>query len=150
MLERVRRQLDGVGQVVSCEDLVQLRACCFVAEAPAPAVSVRPPRVEARGLVKWGELVVDRAGHRVTWRGEELPLTPTERELLTLLIGPPLAVWSYERLCAPRWVARTPQRCNPPSDGFVAGCGASRADRRCTPCGASATGSTRHPGCDDH
>ncbi|MBG6100938.1 DNA-binding response OmpR family regulator [Micromonospora vinacea] len=101
MLERVRRQLDGVGQVVSCEDLVQLRALLFSSpSAPAPAVRPVPPRVEARGLVEWGELVVDRAGHQVTWRGEPLPLTPTERELLVLLIGPPLAVWSYEQLCA--------------------------------------------------
>ncbi len=46
------------------------------------------------------ELVVDRAGNRVTWRGDPLPLTPAERELLTLLIGPPLVVWSYEQLCA--------------------------------------------------
>lgn len=86
--------------MVSCEDLVQLRALLFSSpSAPAPAVRPVPPGVEARGLVKWGELVVDRAGHRVTWRGEVLPLTPTERELLTLLIGPPLVVWSYERLC---------------------------------------------------
>ncbi|MCX5120165.1 winged helix-turn-helix domain-containing protein [Micromonospora sp. NBC_00362] len=100
MLERVRRQLDGVGQVVSCEDLVQLRALLLSSpNAPTPAVRPVPPGVEPCGLVTWGELVVDRVGQRVTWRGEVLPLTPTERELLTLLVGPPLAVWSYERLC---------------------------------------------------
>ncbi|MGC4850425.1 winged helix-turn-helix domain-containing protein [Micromonospora sp. DT15] len=97
--ERVLSQLDGRAPVLSCSDLTELRE---LLSSPAGSARVSPtvlPLNEARGLVKWGELVVDRAGHRVTWRGEVLPLTPTERELLTLLIGPPLVVWSYERLC---------------------------------------------------
>ncbi|WP_327042071.1 winged helix-turn-helix domain-containing protein [Micromonospora ureilytica] len=98
MLDQVRQQLAGVCQLVSCADLVQLRAMLFPSpSAPTPAVW---PVTEAQGLVEWGELVVDRDGHRVTWRGDPLPLTPTERELLALLIGPPLVVWSYEQLCA--------------------------------------------------
>ncbi|MGW5556350.1 winged helix-turn-helix domain-containing protein [Micromonospora sp. NPDC003944] len=96
MLERVRRQLDGVGQVVSCADLVLLRAMLF----PSPAAGSARPGMVAQGPAKWGELVVDRAGHRATWRGDPLPLTPTERDLLALLIGPPRVVWSYEQLCA--------------------------------------------------
>lgn len=97
--ERVLSQLDGRAPVHSCSDLTELRELLSSPTGPAPVSPTVLPLTEARGLVKWGELVVDRAGHRVTWRGEVLPLTPTERELLTLLIGPPLVVWSYERLC---------------------------------------------------
>nr|WTA71227.1 winged helix-turn-helix domain-containing protein [Micromonospora sp. NBC_00855] len=100
MRERVLSQLDGSAPVLSCSDLTELRELLSSPTGPVPVnPPVRPLR-EARGLVEWGELVVDRAGHQVTWRGEPLPLTPTERELLVLLIGPPLAVWSYEQLCA--------------------------------------------------
>ncbi|MFF5053510.1 winged helix-turn-helix domain-containing protein [Micromonospora sp. NPDC000663] len=93
--ERVVRQLDGVGPVVSCADLTELRTMLFPAPSGATAV---PP-----GPVSWGGLVVDRAGQRVTWRGDPLPLTRTERELLARLIGPPLVVWSHEQLFASVW-----------------------------------------------
>ena len=99
--ERVLRQLDGVGPVLSCADLSQLRAMLFPATAgPAPAVV---PPVAQQGPARWGELVVDRAEHVVTWRGEPIPLTRIERELLARLIGPPLVVWSYEQLFAAVW-----------------------------------------------
>ncbi|RAO60403.1 Transcriptional regulatory protein, C terminal [Micromonospora saelicesensis] len=97
--ERVLSQLDGRAPVHSCFDLTELRELLSSPTDPAPVSPTVLPLTGARGLVRWGELVVDRAGHRVTWRGEVLPLTPTERELLTVLIGPPLVVWSYERLC---------------------------------------------------
>ncbi|MET8039775.1 winged helix-turn-helix domain-containing protein [Micromonospora sp. NPDC005215] len=104
MLERVRRQLDGVGQVVSCADLVQLRAMLFPSpNAPQPAVGPVPPEVVAQCSVEWGELVVDRTRQQVTWHGDPITLTPTERELLALLIGPPVVVWSYEQLFAAVW-----------------------------------------------
>ena len=67
--------------------------------APAPVSPTALPFTVPQGPAEWGELVVDRAGGRVTWRGDPVPLTPTERELLALLIGPPLVVWSYEQLC---------------------------------------------------
>ncbi|MEU1585790.1 winged helix-turn-helix domain-containing protein [Micromonospora sp. NPDC005710] len=95
MRERILSQLDGRAPVLSCSDLTELRV---LLSSPGPE-PVRP-LTEARGLVEWGELVVDRAGQLVTWRGDPLPLTPTERELLVLLVGPPLVVWTYEQLCA--------------------------------------------------
>ncbi|MET8356654.1 winged helix-turn-helix domain-containing protein [Micromonospora sp. NPDC005171] len=97
--KRVLSQLDGRAPVLSCADLTELRELLSSPTGPAPVNPTVLPLTEARGLVEWGELVVDRAGRQVTWRGDPLPLTPTERELLTLLIGPPLVVWSYERLC---------------------------------------------------
>lgn len=103
MRERVLRQLDGLGPVLNCADLTELRE---LLSSPAAAAPVRPATVPPgvpQGLVRWGDLVVDRAGHRVTWRGDPLPLTPTERKLLALLIGPPLVVWSYEQLFAAVW-----------------------------------------------
>ncbi|MEW1588398.1 winged helix-turn-helix domain-containing protein [Micromonospora vinacea] len=100
MRERVLSRLDSRAPVLSCSDLTELRELLSSPTGPVPVDPPVLPRTEAKGLVKWGELVVDRAGHQVTWRGDPLPLTPTERELLVLLIGPPLAVWSYEQLCA--------------------------------------------------
>ncbi|MEV4659156.1 winged helix-turn-helix domain-containing protein [Micromonospora sp. NPDC049301] len=103
--ERVVRQLDGVGPVVSCADLTELRAMLCPSppgEATGAAAPVRPPAAE-QGPVRWGELVIDRAGHLATWCGDPLPLTRTERELLARLIGPPLVVWSYEQLFAAVW-----------------------------------------------
>ncbi|MFG3556343.1 winged helix-turn-helix domain-containing protein [Micromonospora sp. NPDC047557] len=98
--ERVLRQLDGIGPVVTCADLAQLRAMLFPPSGGStPATPPAPPQ----GRVSWGELVVDRAGHLVTWRGDPLPLTRTERELLARLVGPPLVVWSYEQLFAAVW-----------------------------------------------
>ncbi|MGI5524188.1 winged helix-turn-helix domain-containing protein [Micromonospora sp. CA-259024] len=102
--ERVLRQLDGVGSVVSCADLAQLRAMLLPsAGSSTPAVEPVTPPAAPQGPVSWGELVVDRAGDLVTWRGDPLPFTRTERELLTRLIGPPLVVWSYEQLVAAVW-----------------------------------------------
>ncbi|MET8092146.1 winged helix-turn-helix domain-containing protein [Micromonospora sp. NPDC005220] len=100
MRERVLGQLDGLAPVLSCADLTELRELLSAPTGPAPVSPTVQPLSEADGLVEWGELVVDRAGHRVTWRGDPLPLTPTEQELLALLIGPPPVVWSYEQLCA--------------------------------------------------
>ncbi|WP_433134702.1 winged helix-turn-helix domain-containing protein [Micromonospora sp. CA-240977] len=98
VLPRVLRRLDGVGSVVNCADLDQLRA--LLSPSPVGSTPVVTPLAAPQGPVRWGELVVDPAGHLVTWRGDPLPLSRTERELLTRLIGPPLVVWSYEQLCA--------------------------------------------------
>ncbi|MET8230974.1 winged helix-turn-helix domain-containing protein [Micromonospora sp. NPDC005298] len=99
--ERVVRQLDGVGPVVSCADLTELRTMLFPEPAGAVAASGSP--TVPPGPVSWGELVVDRPGQQVTWRGDPLPLARTERELLARLIGPPLVVWSHEQLFASVW-----------------------------------------------
>ncbi|WP_435832383.1 winged helix-turn-helix domain-containing protein [Micromonospora parva] len=100
MRQRVLSQLDGLAPVRSCADLAELRELLSSPTGLVPVDSRVDPCAGARGPVEWGGLVVDRAGHRVTWRGDPVPLTPAERELLALLIGPPLVVWSYEQLCA--------------------------------------------------
>nr|WP_230415008.1 winged helix-turn-helix domain-containing protein [Micromonospora tarapacensis] len=97
------QRLDGVGPVVICADLAQLRAMF-----PAPAVSPGAPGggsgdEPAQRPASCGDLVVDRAGHLVTWRGVPLGLTRTERELLARLVSPPITLWSYERLFASVW-----------------------------------------------
>ncbi|MCZ7419301.1 MULTISPECIES: winged helix-turn-helix domain-containing protein [unclassified Micromonospora] len=101
--QRVVQRLEGVGPVVICADLAQLRAV-FPAPPTEPGGSAdepaeRPPERAAT----WGDLVVDRAGHLVTWRGAPLGLTRTERELLARLVSPPITLWSYERLFASVW-----------------------------------------------
>ncbi|WP_433530081.1 winged helix-turn-helix domain-containing protein [Micromonospora sp. CA-263727] len=105
--QRVVQRLDDVGPVVVCADLAQLRAMF-----PAPAVEAAIPGGDAGEgpagrpadrAANWGDLVVDRAGHLVTWRGAPLGLTRTERELLARLVSPPIGLWSYERLFASVW-----------------------------------------------
>ncbi|SCE98989.1 Transcriptional regulatory protein, C terminal [Micromonospora matsumotoense] len=95
--ERVVRQLDDVGPVVICADLAELRAMLF----PTPAAPAAPPT--GATPVRCGDLVVDPAGHLVTWQGEPLALTRLERELLARLAGDPGAVWSYERIFGSVW-----------------------------------------------
>lgn len=101
--EHVLRRLDGVGPVVSCADLAELRAMLFPEPPAAPPPAAPPAPVSAEAPVSCGELVVDRPGHLVTWRGRPLALTRTERELLARLVSPPVTVWSYERLFASVW-----------------------------------------------
>ncbi len=101
--QRVVQRLDGVGPLVICADLAQLRAMFPAppAEAVAPDDGSGEASAPRSGI--WRDLVVDRAGHLVTWRGVPLGLTRTERELLARLAGPPLTLWSYERLFASVW-----------------------------------------------
>jgi hypothetical protein len=107
MRERVVRQLEDCGIVLICTDLAELRAMLFPADDPA----VGAPRAAAAttsigapaGVVKLGELVIDVSGHLVTWRGQPLPLTRLERELIGRLASPPVAVWTYQRLFDAVW-----------------------------------------------
>lgn len=109
--ERVVRQLEDCGAVLICSDLAELQAMLFpagglpadTAEAPAPAPVAVAGVVGVTGVVKLGELVVDTDGHLVTWRGQPLPLTRLERELLGCLASPPVAVWTYQRLFDAVW-----------------------------------------------
>jgi two-component system, OmpR family, response regulator MtrA len=110
--ERVIRQLEDCGAVLMCADLAELRAMLFpsaelgfgagsifTAGTVAAADSLAPPP----GVVNLGDLVIDTAGHLVTWRGQPLPLTRLERELLGRLASPPVAVWTYQRLFDAVW-----------------------------------------------
>lgn len=96
--ERLVRQLDACGAVLICADLEELRAILFPDLAAEPA----PPKM-ATGILTVGDLVIDPAGYRVTWRGEPLPLTRLERRLLGCLAGPSLEVWTYQRLFSGVW-----------------------------------------------
>ena len=103
--QRLVRRLEDCGAVLMCADLTELRAMLFppgeaVASTAAAAPEVRETPVD---LVNLGELVVDAAGHMVTWRGQALPLTRLERELLGRLASPPVAVWTYQRLFDAVW-----------------------------------------------
>ncbi|WP_345541102.1 winged helix-turn-helix domain-containing protein [Phytohabitans rumicis] len=95
--ERVVRRLDDCGAVVLCTDLSELRAMLF------PALPLGPPPPPAGAPVRLGELVVDTAGHLVTWRDQPLALTRLERELLARLASAPVGVWTYERLFDTVW-----------------------------------------------
>jgi DNA-binding response OmpR family regulator len=95
--ERVVRRLDGVGAVIFCANLDELRA---LIDPPDPADTFAPA---APGAIELGELTMDGPGQLVAWRGDPLPLTRQERELLVRLARPPLAVWTYQRLFNAVW-----------------------------------------------
>ncbi|WP_370463318.1 winged helix-turn-helix domain-containing protein [Micromonospora sp. WMMC415] len=101
--EHVLRRLDGVGPVVSCADLAELRAMLFPEPPAGPTSTPVPVPVPGESPVTCGDLVVDGPGHLVTWRGCPLALTRIERELLARLVSPPVVLWSYERLFACVW-----------------------------------------------
>jgi len=115
--EQVVRRLEDCGAVLICSDLDELRAMLFPAGGAAPAPRPEPPNGGngasgasgasgpngGNGVVTVGDLVVDVAGHLVTWRGRPLPLTRLERELLGRLATPPVGVWTYQRLFDAVW-----------------------------------------------
>ncbi|MTK00624.1 winged helix-turn-helix domain-containing protein [Micromonospora sp. CP22] len=101
--QRVVQRLDGVGPVVICADLAQLRAMFPAPPSESGGPADDPTERPTERPATWGDLVVDRAGHLVTWRGTPLGLTRTERELLARLVSPPITLWSYERLFASVW-----------------------------------------------
>ncbi|PMR59142.1 transcriptional regulator [Verrucosispora sp. ts21] len=101
--QRVVQRLDGVGPVVICADLAQLRAMFPEPPGEPDLTDARPPERRAGAAGGWADLVIDRAGHLVSWRGVPLGLTRTERELLARLASSPVSLWSYERLFASVW-----------------------------------------------
>ncbi|MEW2475614.1 winged helix-turn-helix domain-containing protein [Micromonospora gifhornensis] len=101
--QRVVQRLDGVGPVVICADLAQLRAMFPEPPGEPDLTDVRPPERRPDAADGWVDLVIDRAGHLVSWRGVPLGLTRTERELLARLASSPVSLWSYERLFASVW-----------------------------------------------
>ncbi|TCB99080.1 winged helix family transcriptional regulator [Micromonospora zingiberis] len=101
--QRVVQRLDGVGPVVICADLAQLRAVFPEPPGEPGGPDARPPDGPVERPGNWGDLAIDRAGHLVTWRGVPLGLTRTERELLARLASSPVSLWSYERLFASVW-----------------------------------------------
>ncbi|WP_408630592.1 winged helix-turn-helix domain-containing protein [Micromonospora chokoriensis] len=68
------------------------------AVAPGTAAAAAAPGGSSlRGLE------IDPLHHLVTWRGQPLPLTRLEHNLLTQLAVAPVRVWTYERLFESVW-----------------------------------------------
>ena len=63
----------------------------------------RAGELRRRGPLTLGDLTIDGAARRVSRRGEEVRLTPTEFELLVCLAGHPGAVVTRENLMAEVW-----------------------------------------------
>lgn len=128
--EQVIRRFDDCGTVVLCADLAELRALLALSATVPPAdfepataptvpgpelvplsavAAVDPLPPAPRTLIAGGRpisvggLTIDTDGHLVTWQGEPLALTRLERALLAHLAGPPVAVWTYERLFGSVW-----------------------------------------------
>jgi two-component system, OmpR family, response regulator MtrA len=104
--ERLARQLDGRGVVVMCPDLPALRA--LLSGGNASLLAGAPARAEViAGVVTSEEiepeLTIDVPDHLVRWRGEPLPLTRLECELVARLGSEPVRLWTYEKLFATVW-----------------------------------------------
>jgi DNA-binding response OmpR family regulator len=95
--ERVVRRLDGLGSVILCTNLDELRALILPPDSADEAAPAPP------GAIQVGDLTLDVASHVVTWRGDPLPLTRLEHEMLVRLARPPLTVWTYQRLFDSVW-----------------------------------------------
>ena len=100
--ERVARQLDGEGIVVMCPDLGALRAL-LAGSAAVPLASVAMPAPAGPITVGVDDLVIDDRDHHVIWRGQTLPLTRLECELIARLASQPVRLWTYERLFVAVW-----------------------------------------------
>jgi two-component system response regulator MtrA len=94
--ERVIHRLDDCGVVLMCADLDELRRMLFPVQQRAP-LPVRS------GVLTCGDLALDAAEHRVTWRGRPIPLTRLERELLARLVAAPGSVHPYAQLFGAVW-----------------------------------------------
>jgi DNA-binding response OmpR family regulator len=70
-------------------------------ELTESAAALADPGVPGR--LTFGELVVDGPGHEVSWRGQAVPLTRLECELVERLASPPVGLWTYERLFVSVW-----------------------------------------------
>jgi DNA-binding response OmpR family regulator len=99
--ERVARQLDGEGIVVLCPDLGALRA--LLAGSTAAPLAAAMPAPEGPIATGVDELVIDDRDHHVIWRGQTLPLTRLECELIARLASQPVRLWTYERLFVAVW-----------------------------------------------
>jgi two-component system, OmpR family, phosphate regulon response regulator PhoB len=76
-----------------------LRVAALLRRLAAPAVSAGSALVE-------GPLVIDRAAHRVTLHGEEIPLTATEFKLLLTLVERQGRVQTRAQLLETVWEAQ--------------------------------------------
>jgi DNA-binding response OmpR family regulator len=101
--ERVARQLDGEGIVVLCPDLGALRALLAGSTAVPLVAASAMPAPEGPLTVGVDELVIDDRDHHVIWRGQTLPLTRLECELIARLASQPVRLWTYERLFVAVW-----------------------------------------------
>ncbi|HZN76907.1 MAG TPA: winged helix-turn-helix domain-containing protein [Micromonosporaceae bacterium] len=104
--ERLARRLDDCGVVLMVADVDELRAVFWPSgqvewAAPGPADPILPPAYDDGVTI--GDLIIDPARHRVTWRGNLVPLTRLEWQLLGSLASPPVTVWTYERLFGEVW-----------------------------------------------
>ncbi|MER5431469.1 response regulator transcription factor [Streptomyces sp. NPDC002588] len=96
-----------VGLEAGADDYVVKPVQARVLEARIRAVLRRSTGVPAEaGIPKiesYGDLAIDRAGHAVAWRGEPVPLAPSELRLLLTLSASPGQVFSRQQLLEAVW-----------------------------------------------
>lgn len=116
--ERVRlaELVDDVAPLLLVSSLDELRKLLTPTQQPSPPTdrpeppepeSVDEPatrKVPARRTGQEADvLTIDSARSVAKWRGQEVPLTDLEHDLLTALTTEPLRVWTYEALHQAVW-----------------------------------------------
>jgi two-component system, OmpR family, response regulator MtrA len=100
---RLATLLDGVSMVMFTED-VETAHSMLGRQLTRNGSSPHPEADDS--TVHVGDLEVDQPRCRVTWRGQPLPLTHRERDLLACLASGPARVWTYQQLYAAAWTGR--------------------------------------------
>ncbi len=118
--ERVRlaELVDDVAPLLLVSSLDELRKLITPAQQPPPSDQPEPPEPEAvtesaarkvpdrrteSGEKDADVLTIDSARSVAKWRGQEVPLTDLEHDLLAALVTEPLRVWTYEALHQAVW-----------------------------------------------
>ncbi|TDO52593.1 transcriptional regulator [Kribbella sp. VKM Ac-2527] len=106
--ERVRlaELVDDVAPLLLVSSLEELRK--LITPVPLPPggseVDHEPVRRPGPAAADGGEvLTIDSVRGVAQWRGDEVPLTELEQNLLTRLMTEPLRVWTYEALHQAVW-----------------------------------------------
>jgi two-component system, OmpR family, response regulator MtrA len=100
---RLATLLDGVGIVMFTEDVATAHSM-LGRQITRNGTDAHPET--GTSTVHAGDLQVDRPRCRVTWRGQPLPLTHRERDLLACLASGPARVWTYQQLYEAAWTGR--------------------------------------------
>jgi DNA-binding response OmpR family regulator len=100
---RLPREVASDPAVVVLRRPLRLRELVAEVRQALAAAPARPDRERADGVLAAGDVILDTSAHTVWVRGERVPMSPRERQLLRALLAHPGRMLSYERLLELAW-----------------------------------------------